>query len=99
MLFLVISSPRPERPSSMRPGQKAYWDWLNGLEAAGVVRHVWNKVGRGAIVVLEVDSHEKLHVLLNQWAEHVPASFEVYAVTPKSFQETIARQGTNPLEL
>jgi len=37
-------------------------------------------------VIFEVDSHETLHKLLNQWAEHVPASFDVLAITPWTYE-------------
>ena len=28
MQFLVISTPRPERPSEMRGPQSKFWDWI-----------------------------------------------------------------------
>ena len=51
------------------------------------------------VLVFDVDSHETLHKLINQWAENVPATFEVTAMIPKEVQERIARAGTNPLSL
>ena len=99
MLFLVISTPRAESPSNARGGQKAWWDWLNALMEKGTVKHAWTKLGRGAVLVFDVDSHETLHKLINQWAENVPATFEVTAMIPKEVQERIARAGTNPLSL
>jgi hypothetical protein len=34
-------------------------------------------VGRGVAVAFEVRSHEELHALLNEWADIIPAEFEV----------------------
>ena len=99
MHFLVISTPRPEKPSVARENQKQWWDWLNPLVASGVAKHVYTKLGRGAVIIFEVDSHETLHKLVNQWAECVPATFEVEALLPKEHQERIAMARTNPMEL
>ncbi|GAA4343555.1 hypothetical protein GCM10023144_46650 [Pigmentiphaga soli] len=99
MLFMVISTPRPEQPSAMRAGQRAYWDWMNPLLESGVARHVWLKAGRGAVAVFEVDSNEALHKLVNQWSENVPAHFEIIPLVSKAHQEAIANAGTNPMDL
>ncbi len=99
MLFLVISTPRPESPSTVRTGQKAYWAWLNKRVEDGTVRHVWTKCGRGAVVIADVALHEDLHKFINQWAECVPASFEVTPLVTKEHQERIAMAGTNPMDL
>ena len=99
MHFLVISTPRAEKPSAARDNQKQFWEWLNALVANGTAKHVYTKLGRGAVVIFDVDSHETMHKLVNQWAECVPAEFEVEALLPKDHQERIARAGTNPMEL
>jgi hypothetical protein len=99
MHFLVISTPRPERPSEMRDNQRKWWDWLDPLVKDGTARHVYTKLGRGAVIVFEVDSPETLHKLVNQWSECVPATFQVEALLPKDHQERIARAGTGPMSL
>lgn len=99
MLFLVISTPRAEQPSSMRSRQKAYWVWLNERMQEGTVKHLWNKTGRGAVVIADVPSNEELHKLINQWQELVPATFEVTPLVSKEHQERIANAGTNPMQL
>ena len=65
----------------------------------GTAKHIYTKLGRGAVIVFDVDSHETLHKLVNQWAECVPATFEVHALLPKEHQERIARAGTGPMAL
>jgi len=99
MLFLVVSTPRPERPSEVRDHQRRFWDWLDPLAHAGTARHVYTKLGRGTVVVFEVESHEALHALINQWAERVPAAFEVTPLLPAAHQRAIARAGTDPMAL
>ncbi len=99
MLFLVISTPRPEPPSTIRDRQKAYWIWLNERIKAGMVKHVWTKCGRGAVVIADVPSHEDLHKFINQWAENVPAAFEVTPLVSKEHQERIAMAGLSPMDL
>jgi hypothetical protein len=80
MLFLVISEPRPERPSSVTSHRKAYWEWIAPLRASGEVRSVHAKVGRGAVVLFDVPSNERLHQRLNEWADMIPAHFQVHAL-------------------
>ena len=91
MQFLVISTPRPERPSDMRGPQTKFWDWIKPLQARGTVQSCHIKVGRGACVVFDVADHETLHRLVNEWADCVPAAFEIIALVDPAFQERRAR--------
>lgn len=47
MLFLVISEPRPEQPSSVVAFRQRYWEWIAPLRASGEVRSVHARVGAG----------------------------------------------------
>lgn len=78
VLFLVISTPRPERPSEFATQRQSFWPWIGKYEAAGICKHIYPRVGRGAAAVFNVDSNEELHRILNEWADIVPAEFEVY---------------------
>lgn len=80
MLFLVISDPRPEPPTSVAPARKRYWDWIAPLQVSGEVRSVHAKVGRGAVVLFDVPSNERLHQRLNEWADIIPAQFQIHAL-------------------
>ena len=80
MLFLVISEPRPEPPSSVTAQRKRYWDWIAPLLESGEARSVHAKVGRGAVVLFDVPSNERLHQRLNEWADIIPAHFEIHAL-------------------
>jgi hypothetical protein len=80
MLFLVISEPRPEPPSSVTAARQRFWTWIEPLIAGGEVQSVHAKVGRGAVVLFDVASNEALHAHLNAWADIIPAHFEVHAL-------------------
>jgi muconolactone delta-isomerase len=77
-LFLVVSTPRPERPSEAAAQRQSFWPWIGQYEAAGVCRHIYARVGRGAAAVFAVDTNEQLHRILNEWADIIPAEFDVY---------------------
>ena len=92
MLFLVISEPRPEPPSSVADRRRLYWDWVAPLQASGEVRSVHAKVGRGAVALFDVPSNERLHQRLNEWADIIPARFEIHAlIDPDAAREFLAR--------
>ena len=78
MLFLVISTPAPTRPSDVRDQRKKIWPWVEAKRDSGVARSFFPRTGRGAVVIFDVDSHEILHRFLNEWAELIPAEFEIY---------------------
>ncbi len=61
MLFLVISTPAPTRPSEVREQRKNFWPWVEDKIDRGVARYCFPRTGRGAVVMFDVDSHETLH--------------------------------------
>ena len=93
MLFMVISTPRPDQPSKLRRSQRGWWDWIRPLQQSGVVKAVYIKVGRGGAVVFDVKSNEELHTLVNQWSDFIPAEFQVIPLAASEYQERIARTG------
>jgi len=78
MLFLVISTPRPEQPSKMAAARKQYWTWIQKLRDSGVAKVVYPRTGRGVVVIFDVESHDMLHRLIGEWSEMVPAHFDFY---------------------
>ena len=77
-LFLVISSPRPGRPSELAERRQSFWPWIAEYQASGICKHIYPRVGRGAVAVFDVESNEALHRILNEWADIIPAQFDVY---------------------
>jgi hypothetical protein len=88
MLFLVISAPRPERPSEVAAARQTFWPWIEGYRAKNVCRHIFPRVGRGAVAIFDVDSNNDLHCILNEWADIIPAHFDTYPLvdTPATAQ-------------
>jgi hypothetical protein len=78
MLFLIVSTPRPERPSEVAGKRQSFWPWIAGYEASGVCRHIYARAGRGAIAVFDVEDNNALHRILNEWADIIPAHFDTY---------------------
>lgn len=87
MLFLVISTPAPTRPSEVRERRKSFWPWVEDKKDRGLARFFFARAGRGAVVLFDVDSHETLHRLLNEWSDIIPAEFGVYPlIEPESIK-------------
>ena len=78
MLFLVVSTPRPERPFELTTIRQSFWPWIAKHEVSGACRHVYPRVGRGVIAVFDVESNEALHQILNEWADIIPAHFDTF---------------------
>jgi len=93
MLFLVISQPLPTRPSQVADDRRRYWKWLQPLIDGGEVRQVYGRVGRGAVAVLDLESNQRLHALMNQWADTIPAEFQVFPLLDTgAMQQFLATQ-------
>jgi hypothetical protein len=78
MLFLVVSNPRPEKPTELARSRQSFWPWMAKYQAGGICKQVYARVGRGAVAILDVESNEALHRILNEWADIIPAQFDVY---------------------
>lgn len=93
MLFLVISTPRPERPSEVAATRQTFWPWIAKYQADGVCRHIYARVGRGAVAVFDVPDNDTLHRILGEWSEIVPAQFDTYPlVDDRAAQALLAAQ-------
>jgi hypothetical protein len=93
MLFLVISTPRPERPSKMTGQRKRFWRWIDPLLKSGMCRSVHARAGRGAVALFDVASNAELHALMNAWADLIPAHFDVYPLLdPEAAQAFLRRR-------
>lgn len=93
MLFLVVSTPRPERPSELTKTRQSFWPWIADYQARGVCRQVYARAGRGAVAILDVKDNETLHRILNEWADIVPAHFDIYPLLdPEAAKRMLAAQ-------
>ena len=87
MLFLVISSPTAARPDEIKAERRQFRAWIKPLRDNGRILTFYPMVGRGSVVIFDVPSNEDLHVLLTQWANIVPASFEIRALVNPGIAE------------
>ena len=94
MLFLVISTPRPDRPSAVVAARRKWWSWMQPLLDKGLARAHYARVGRGAVALFDVDSTVTLHRLINEWSEIIPAHFDIYPLLdPDSAQKFLVKKG------
>ena len=77
MLFLVISAPDITRPEEARAGRRQFRSWIASLQTQGSVLTFYPLAGRGSVVIFDVPTNEELHALLTQWANIIPASFDI----------------------
>ena len=79
MLYLVITTPLPGKPSEAQSDRQELWKWAAPLMDRGIIRDrcMYAKVGRGGMALFDVSSNEELHGYLSQWLEFVPAEMQV----------------------
>ncbi|MAF37903.1 MAG: hypothetical protein CL696_03310 [Chloroflexi bacterium] len=79
MLYLVITTPLPGKPSEAQSDRQELWKWAAPLMDRGIIRdrYMYAKVGRGRMALFDVSSNEELHGYLSQWLEFVPAEMQV----------------------
>ena len=99
MLFLVVSTPQPERPSELARARQSFWPGMEKYQASGVRRQVYARAGRSAVAILDVEGNEALHKILNEWADKIPEQFatdplvEVQRVRESMASQTGYQQG------
>src|SRR3546814_13917177 len=77
MLSLAISTPAPTEPSAVRDRRQRYWEWIAPLRGDGTVRSVHARVGRGAVVLFDVESPARLPRPMNEWSDIIPEHLDV----------------------
>ena len=93
MLFLVVSTPWPERPSELARARRPFWPWMEKYQASGVCRHLYARAGRGAVAILDIEENKALHKKLNEWADIISAHFATYpSVEVQRARELVASQ-------
>ena len=93
MLFLVVSTPRPERPSDLVGTRQSFWPWIAGYQAGGACRHIYAR----AVAVFNVEDNDALHRILNEWVDIIPAHFDIYPlIEADAAQRMLAAQSAVP---
>lgn len=98
MLFLVISTPRPERPSDWAEARQSFWPWIERHQSSGACKHVYPRVGRGAVAVFDVAGNNELHAILNEWADIIPAHFETFPLVDLQATRTLLEAQRLPVK-
>ena len=93
MLFMAISTPRAEHPSSQIEARKTFWPWMAGLQKSSRVHWCYARPGRGAVALFDVKDIEELHQYLNQWADIIPAQFELFPLLDASNAKAFLASG------
>ena len=55
-----------------------FWPWITALQKAKHAQWCYARPGRGAVALFDVKDIEELHRYLNEWADIIPAQFEIY---------------------
>jgi hypothetical protein len=92
MLFLVISTPRADPPSTMTERRQKYWDWIAPLLQDKTCLSMHARVGRGAVAMFDVDSNATLHRLINEWAEIIPGHHDIYPLVDGDAAQAYLKQ-------
>lgn len=95
---MAISTPRPERPSSMTRSRKKFWRWIDPMLKSRKCRWVYARTGRGAVALFDVKSNDELHAILNGWAEIIPAQFDIYPLIDTNAARRFLGKGTRALK-
>ena len=79
MLYLVISTPTPGKPSEALTNRRKLWEWAQPLIEQEIIKDncIYAKVGRGAIALFDVGSHSELHNYISQWLELISAEMKI----------------------
>jgi muconolactone delta-isomerase len=90
MLYLAISTPHPSKPQDVKGARLEFRSWIKNLKSRNKVICFYPKVGRGSVVIFDVQSNNELHKLLTQWLNIVPVSFDIYPLaTPAEAEELL----------
>lgn len=84
MLFLVITTPHPEKPENVTEVRLRFLEWIEKLQASGKILTFYPRPGRGAIAIFDVESNEEFHTHLTQWLSLIPAQIDIYPLISPS---------------
>ena len=73
----------------LKSGNQGDYALKEDLQSKNKVICFYPRVGRGSIVIFDVSSNDELHMLMTQWLDIVPASFDVYHLASPSETEKL----------
>lgn len=91
MFFLVISNPQPSKPNEVKAQRLEFRSWIESLKSKNKVVSFFPRVGRGSVVIFDVQSNDELHSFLTDWANVVPGQFDTYPLANPELAEKLLR--------
>ena len=85
MLFLVIATPEPTRPSDVVVQRRKMWPWAQNILDLGHAKSFFGRPGRGMAAIWDVEDNDMLHTYLNQQSEIMPANFQIFPMVDMKF--------------
>ncbi len=89
MLYLVISCSHPSKLEDVKDARLKFKSWIEDLKSKDKMTCFYPRVGRGSVVIFDVDSNDELHKLMTQWLDIVPVSFDIYPLATPSEAEKL----------
>jgi hypothetical protein len=81
MLFLVSSVPLYSSPDEIKEAIVTFASWLEDLKSKKKVLWFYPKIGKGSVVVFNVDSNDEMNDLMREWLKIVPVPV-TYEIIP-----------------
>lgn len=89
MLFLIISNPHPSKPIDVKKMRLKFRSWINDLKSQNKVISFYPIVGRGSVVIFDVNSNEELHKFMTQWLDIIPVNYNIYPLITSTETEVV----------
>ncbi len=81
MYFLVTSNPLYLKPGDIEEVKVEFKEWLSELNSKGKVINAFQKIGKGSVIVFNLESNEELNEVMSKWLSIVPVPI-TYEITP-----------------
>lgn len=81
MLYLVTSNPLYAQPSEIAEAAIEFKAWIKELHLKGKVVCAFQKIGKGSVIVFNLESNEELDEVMSKWLSIVPVPI-TYEITP-----------------
>jgi hypothetical protein len=81
MLFTVISNPFFSKPTDIDEAKVVFIKWLKDLKEKNKVISAYQRIGKGSVIIFDVESNEELNKLMGEWLAIVPVPI-TYDIVP-----------------
>ncbi len=81
MIFMVSSTPMFSKPEEINEAKVKFMAWMKDLQSKKKVISLYQKIGKGSVVIFDVSSNKEINELMNEWLKMVPVPI-TYEVIP-----------------